>query len=159
VSFLFASAQKDIPTTDHFSIEGKVKNPSEFSVKNTADYKSISIDSITIYNHLAERRGVIKNVKGILLKEVLEKAVFDSESPKTLSEFYIECIATDDYKVVFSWNELFNTEIGNKVIIITEKDGQRGSQIRDGMALISASDKATGRRFVKGLRKIVVKRL
>ena len=159
VSFLFATAQKNIPTTDHFSIEGKVKNPSEFSVKNTADYKSISIDSITIYNHLVERRGVIKNVKGILLKEVLEKAVFDSESPKTLSEFYIECIATDDYKVVFSWNELFNTEIGNKVIIITEKDGQKGSQIRDGMALISASDKATGRRFVKGLRKIVVKRL
>jgi hypothetical protein len=159
VSFLFATAQKDIPTTDHFSIEGKVKNPSDFSVKNTADYKSISIDSITIYNHLVERRGVIKNVKGILLKEVLEKAVFDSESPKTLSEFYIECTATDDYKVVFSWNELFNTEIGNKVIIITEKDGQKGSQIRDGMALISASDKATGRRFVKGLQKIVVKRL
>src|ERR1700754_681404 len=90
-SVLFASAQKDIPTTDHFTIEGKVKKPSDFSIKNIGDYKTISFDSITIYNHLMERRNVIKNVKGILLKEVLEKAGFDSDSPKTLSEFYIEC--------------------------------------------------------------------
>ena len=36
--------------------------------------------------------------------------------------YYFTCIASDGYKVVFSWNELFNTVAGNTVYIVTSKD-------------------------------------
>jgi hypothetical protein len=43
-------------------------------------------------------------VKGVLLKDILIKVEIDAETPKVLSEYYFVCIASDNYKVVFSWN-------------------------------------------------------
>lgn len=152
-------AQKDIPNTTKFSIEGRVKKSVEINIESLQGYKTISIDSLVITNHLRERRNTIKNIKGIALKEILTRVDIDVESPKQLSEYYFECMATDGYKVVYSWNELFNNELGDKAILIIEKDGEKGKQIRDGIAIISASDLATGRRFVKSLQKIIVRRI
>jgi hypothetical protein len=68
-------------------------------------------------------------------------------------------VASDNYKVVFSWNELFNTRTGETVYVLTEVDGKPASSTNDRITLVSASDMATGRRFVKGLDKIIVERV
>jgi len=86
----------------------------------------------------------------------LEKAGIDVSSPKLLSEFYFTFIASGNYKVVFSWNEIFNSANGDQVMILTESNGQKGDQMEDRIALLSSSDRATGRRYVKGLQKIVI---
>ena len=158
-SVTLSRAQKNIPVTDQFSIEGKVKKPYSFSLKDARTMVSVSIDSITITNHLQERRGVMKGVKGVLLKDVIEKAEIDAASARVLSEYYIECIATDNYKVVFSWNELFNSNTGYNVLVITEKDGLKGDQLPDRICVIASTDQATGRRFIKGLQKVIIKQV
>lgn len=152
-------AQEKINTTDMVSVEGLVKNPIKFSLGGLKDYKLKQIDSIVIYNHLMELRRTIKDIKGVLLKDILDKSGFDVTMPKLMSEFYITCIASDNYKVVFSWNELFNSPVGNNVVIITEADGKKAEQLSDRIALLSASDHATGRRYVKGLQKIIIERV
>jgi hypothetical protein len=152
-------AQKNILPTDEFIIEGKVKTPVAFSLNNVHDFSVVAIDSVIIYNHLQERKRAIKNIKGILLKDILAKVVFDAPGPKVLSEFFIVCIASDNYKVVFSWNELFNTDTGNHAIIITEENGKKGLEMDDRIALLCPADYATGRRFVKGLKKILIERV
>ncbi|MGZ8518349.1 MAG: hypothetical protein ACXWWD_13410 [Chitinophagaceae bacterium] len=76
-----------------------------------------------------------------------------------MSEFYITCIASDNYKVVFSWNEIFNSDTGDQLLIITEGNGQKGDEMADSIALLSPSDRATGRRYVKGLQKIVIEQV
>ena len=129
-----------------------------FKLQDAANYKSIVIDSIVILNHLLERRSALHNLKGILLKDVLSKAEIMADNPKLLSEFYFVCTATDNYKVVFSWNELFNTEVGNHVCILTEIEGVPAQKTSDHIAIVCTADRATGRRFVKGLQKIVVER-
>jgi hypothetical protein len=154
-----ARSQENTPPTDRFSIDGKVKNSFSFSLEEAGQYAKIGVDSLVIYNHLMQRRRTIKNIKGILLRDIIEKAVIDVQSPKILSEFYITCIAADNYKVVFSWNELFNTEIGKKVMIITESDGVQAKDGKDKIALMSAADQATGRRFVKGLSKVIIEQV
>ena len=106
-----------------------------------------------------EPRKTIRNIKGVLLKDVIDKAAIDGESQKLLSEYYITCIASDNYKVVFSWNELYNSIIGESIMIITEADGKKAEQLEDRIALLSAADRATGRRYVKGLQKIVIDRV
>lgn len=152
-------AQKNIPTTESFSIEGQVKTPLTFSLKEAAAYPTLSLDSIVITNHLLQKRSTIRQVKGILLKDILNKVSINTEDPKTLSEYYLVCIASDGYKVVFSWNELFNSGTGNNVLIITEKDGVKAGAMHDRIALISPTDQATGRRFVKGLTKILIEKV
>jgi hypothetical protein len=161
--FLFAAgmaySQENVPPTDKFVIEGKVKNSFSFSLDQASQYKTTGIDSIVIYNHLLQRKRVIKNIKGILLKDIIDKAVIDISSPKLLSEIYITCLASDNYKVVFSWNELFNTDIGKHVMVITESDGKSAKDGQDRIAIISTADQATGRRFVKSLTKIIIEQV
>ncbi len=150
--------QQQIPATDYFTIEGKVKEPLAVRVKELQDMPELHADSIEIFNHELERKGVLYNVQGVLLKEVLEKVLLEVESPKQLSEYYITCVASDNYKVVFSWNELFNNEMGEYVLLITQKDGIRMEEDEDRIAMIAPSDMATGRRYVKGLKRIVISR-
>jgi len=157
---LSASAQKEnIPTTENFSIEGKVKKGLTISLADLSSYKSYSIDSIVITNHLGERKSSLKKVKAILLKDVLDKVEIDAENHKVLSEYYLVCIASDSYKVVFSWNEIFNSEVGKSVYIITGQDGNWAYVLDNRIALVSSKDEMTGRRYVKGLHKIVVERV
>jgi hypothetical protein len=59
---------------------------------------------------------------------------------------------------VYSWNELFNTATGNAVYIITEKELEKGSSLKESMLMITVSDFATGRRYIKGLQSIKVYR-
>ena len=116
---------KNFRLTKGFVINGNIKHALTFSLKDAGNFSSHSIDSVVIYNHLHERKRIIRNIKGVLLKDVPEKAGLDEENPKWFSEFYFTCIASDGYRVVFSWNEIFNTELGNKILVITEEDGQK----------------------------------
>ena len=160
ITFFTASAQKEnIPTTENFSIEGKVKRNLAVSLADLSSYKSYSIDSIVITNHLGERRSSLKKVKAVLLKDILDKAEIDAENHKVLNEYYFVCIASDNYKVVFSWNEIFNSDTGNSVYIITGQDGKPATALDNRIALVSPKDQMTGRRYVKGLQKIVIERI
>ena len=152
------AAQKSIETTNEFTIEGQVKNKLSFSLKGLADFKAKNLDSLVIYNHLMEPRRTIRHIKGVLLKDIIDKAVIDVESPKLLSEYYMTCIASDNYKVIISWNELYNSVVGESIIIVIEADGKTANQLEDRIALLSAADRATGRRYVKGLQKIIIDR-
>jgi len=162
--FLFTvfsvSAQKEnIPTTENFTIEGKVKKGMTISLADLSSYKSYSIDSIVVTNHLGERRSSLKKVKAVLLKDILDKVEIDAENHKVLSEYYFVCIASDNYKVVFSWNEIFNSPTGKSVYIITSQDGKPAATLDDRIALVSSKDEMTGRRYVKGLQKIIIERV
>ena len=152
-------AQGKNQTTEQFKIDGLVKQELVLTLLDLSPYEKHSVDSVVIRNHLMERKYAMKNVKGVLLRDILDKADIQAPSPKSLSEFYIVCIAADNYKVVFSWNEIYNNKVGENLLILTEHDGKLASQTDDRIALISPSDKATGRRYVKWLKEIRVERI
>lgn len=156
---LQAAAQKTIATTESFTIEGNVKQSRTFSLQDLVGWPTVALDSIVITNHLLERKSTLKNIKGVLLKDVLGKLTIDQADPKLLSEYYIVCIAADNYKVVFSWNEIFNNKTGDRVLIITSLDGKNGTGMNNRIALLSPNDIATGRRYVKGLQKIIIEKV
>ncbi len=156
---LVLRAQENVPPTSAFSVEGKVKTSFHFSFPDAGNFQTVNIDSVVIYNHLLVRKRTITKLKGILLKDILAKVEIDAPGPKVLSEYYFTCVAIDNYRVVFSWNELFNTETGKHAMIIIEENGRKGMEMEDRVALISPEDYATGRRYVKGLQKIIVERV
>lgn len=112
-----------------------------------------------VYNHLMEHKRTINHITGISLKEVLLKVGLNVSNPKLYSEFYFTCIASDGYKVVFSWNEMFNTPIGDQVLMVTAYDGTTANKTEDRIAIVSPADKATGRRYLKNLETIRVERV
>jgi hypothetical protein len=152
-------AQEKGETTDQFNIEGLVKQQLVVNLTGLATYRTYSIDSVIIMSHLMQKKYTMKKLKGVLLKDILDKAGIQSPTPKSLSEYYIVCVASDNYKVVFSWNEIFNTKTGDSIYVLVEQDGKPASSGDDRIALISTSDLATGRRYVKWLKKIIVERV
>ena len=151
-------AQNEIKTTTSFTITGEVKTSIIITIADLAKWKQQTIGDVIITNHLGEKKSEAKGLKGILLKEILESVEIKSESPKVLSEYYFVCKATDGYKVVFSWNEIFNSKVGESVFIVTEKNGVSASKMNDSILLLSPNDFKTGRRHVKSLSTIQIKR-
>lgn len=153
-----ANAQQ-IKVTSSFTISGEVFTPLTVSVMDLKKWKEVAVGDLVITNHLGEKKSEAKGLKGILLKEILQTVEIKSESPKVLSEYYFVFTASDGYKVVYSWNELFNTVVGESVYLVTEKNGKTITDMDDSILVVSAKDYKTGRRNVKGLSSIAVMRV
>ena len=151
-------AQEQSKPTSSVIINGRVKSPKTFTVAAIGQYKVYNLGDVVITNHKGEVKGTAKELSGILLKDLLQSIEPDAETPKVLSEYYFTCIASDGYKVVFSWNELFNTATGNTVYIVTSKDHKPIDALDESILLISTADVHTGRRYVKNLQSIIVRR-
>lgn len=151
------SAQ-DLKPTYEFKVEGDIEKEIVFSATELAKLKVHNIGDVVITNHLGEKRSDAKALKGVLLRDVLEMVKIKSESPKVLSEFYFICKANDGYIVTYSWNEVFNSTVGESAYIITEKEGKNISQMEGAITMLSPKDFKTGRRHVKALESIIVRR-
>ncbi|WP_223712448.1 molybdopterin-binding protein [Niabella beijingensis] len=156
---LLCSAQGRIVPTDRIIVSGDIQQSQVLALADLKKYPLSFVDSIPVYNHLMVRKSVLYKVAGVPLKRILSTMMITSPSPKELSRYYIVCVASDGYSVVFSWNELFNTATGDQVLLIIRHDGQDPERLNDRIALISPSDRASGRRYVKGLKKIIIKHI
>lgn len=150
--------QKEPETTTSFIISGEVKTPVTVSLSEFSKYTEAPIGDITITNHLGEKKSEQKSLKGILLKDILKTVEINNENPRVLSEYYFICKSSDGYKVVYSWNEIFNSSAGESVYLVTSKNGQGAMEMKESILMISPKDYMTGRRYLKSLSSIEVKR-
>lgn len=161
--FLFASStiwsQKTTQPTTVFTITGQVKNDLTFTLIQLDKVPSKSIPDVVITNHLGEPRGTATQLTGILIKDLLKDLVLKEDNPKLFSEFYLTFVAADNYKVVFSWNEIFNSPTGDNLFLITSRDGKKITEMEERILILTPTDFKTGRRHIKGLSKIVVNRV
>lgn len=157
--WLFVCLQLSAQTTKTITIQTPSGKPVAVKFTDLKNCKLYTIDSLQILNHLKEYKSTLRNIKGVLLKDVLAKVQFGEESPKVLSEYYITCIADDNYKVVFSWNELFNNPAGDRVLVVTDINGNPSAEQYTGIVLVTPTDVATGRRYVKNLKTIKIERV
>lgn len=156
---LSVTAQRAIVPTDSLIIQGKIKNQKIFTLPGLDTFPRTIIKDQIIYNQRGEEKGTLKNMRGVSLKTILSSIEFEYDKPKELNEFYFVFIASDGYKVVFSWNEIYNTEAGNNFFIVTEMEGKKLKEMEQRIIFISAADLKAGRRYIKGLERIDIKRV
>jgi hypothetical protein len=144
------------PATHQFSISGKIKNPSVITMDSLAKYSIVPIGGMAVTDHTGALKHKDADLKGILLKDILIHTEIDAAGPHFYSGFYFTCVGSDGYKVVYSWNELFNTEIGDHVYIIMEKNGVTAGKLPESIQMASMMDQKTGRRYLHNLDKIII---
>jgi hypothetical protein len=152
----FAYAQEPLKQTLSFSISGQVKNGSVITMDSLNSYPVKVIGDIKVTDHVGTFKHEDDQLKGVLLKDILSHTVLAASSPKLYSRFYFACTGNDGYVVVYSWNELFNTEVGNHVFILMEKNGIKADKMPESIQMTSSTDFKTGRRYLHNLDKIVV---
>lgn len=148
------TAEDSLKLVNH-SIE--VKGDVEFSLQLTVDslkkMKVVTIDNLKVTGKNGETKRIIKACKGVLLKDILEKAKIRQNGHKDRN-FYIVARASDDYKATFSWAEIFNNPTGENTYVLFEENGK---PVKNGeMILICKNDIKTGPRHVYWLKSIEV---
>ncbi|MFS0490344.1 hypothetical protein [Leadbetterella byssophila] len=111
--------------------------------------------AVDIFNHKMEFKSKFPSYKGIPIRELLKDVKLGEESPKFLSEYYLVVEATDGYKVTYSWNEVFNQKGSEQIVLVTESK----SLEEDLPIILNAGDIASGRRFVKNVKRIRIWRV
>ena len=140
-------------------ITGEVKSSKTIPFSAIKEMGVVPIGKLTITNHAGVFRKSYKNTKGVPLLELFREIEINAASPKELSRYYFVVSAKDQYLVVISWNELFNTEIGKSFFIVTEIDGKAMDQDPENILLLATRDIRTCRRHVKGVAKIEVRKI
>ena len=159
VLFLFFSsaalAQETVTQTRQFKITGKVKTESVITMDSLNSYPLKEIGNIKVTDHTGAFKHQDDQLKGVLLKDILNHSTW-LLTPHLFSSMYFTCVGADGYKVVYSWNELFNTEIGDNVYIVMEKNGIKADQLTSSIQMVSMLDYKTGRRYLHNLEKVEV---
>lgn len=96
---------------------------------------------------------------GVLLRDVLLKAGFGGPPDRGARNGLIETVATDGYRAVFSWGEVFNTALGEQLIVITAQDDKPLDAAAGPLALRSMADLRPGPRHVRNLCAVQVRYL
>lgn len=156
---LCAFAQEHpVPATDGFSVSGLVKKTLTVSISDLTQMKQASLGDIPLKNKKGEDKGSLHGLKGVLLKDILTNAGIVAAKHKNYSELCIVLTSSDGFTNVYSWNELFNTSVGDKVYVITEQDGVKAEAMAERILVMSLADKNSGSRRLKGLQKVEVKK-
>lgn len=142
--------------THQFTISGQVKTGSVITLDSLNNYPLKETGDIKVTDHLGSFKHQDDKPKGILLKDVLNHSVLNTSNPKFYSRFYFICVGADGYQVVYSWNELFNTPVGEQVYILLEKNGIKAAQMPESLQMVSMMDFKSGRRYLHNLDKIIV---
>ena len=142
--------------THQFTITGNVKTESVITMDSLNSYPLKNIGDIKVTDHTGTFKHQDDQLKGVLLKDILNHSQWTLANPKLFSTLYFTCIGSDGYKVVYSWNELFNTPVGDNVYILMEKNGVKTSTLPESIQMASMLDFKTGRRYLHNLDKIVV---
>jgi len=96
---------------------------------------------------------------GVTLGRVIAAAGGDDRQGRDQRAWVFEAVATDGYRAVFSWGELFNSDAAEQVLVITGQDGQPLGAAEGPLALRALADRRPGPRHVRNLCAVVARAL
>ena len=145
--------------TTSIDVTGAVEHALALDVDELRKFPPQQVGELGLVCQTGANIGKLEKLKGVLLRDILEKAAIQAPGHNDVKKMAIIAGASDGYKVVFSWNEIFNSPIGDGVIVFFEKDGFPLADDEGRIALVSTKDLRTGPRHVKWLQSIEVRKI
>ena len=96
---------------------------------------------------------------GVPLGVLIASISGDSRERRDQRSWVFDAVATDGYRAVFSWGELFNSDVAEQILVITAQDGRPLDAYEGPLALRALADRRPGPRHVRNLCAIVVRAL
>jgi DMSO/TMAO reductase YedYZ molybdopterin-dependent catalytic subunit len=151
------SAQAIAPTAAKLVVGGNVSNPLTLGLddlKRLPVQRLEEVRQIRAGSDAAKDGEQIRRYTGVLLRDVLTAAKPVEKRHHELRQSIVVVTATDGYKAVFSWAELFLSPIGEGALVIFERDGAPLATNEGPLAIVSLRDMQPGPRHVKWLERI-----
>lgn len=145
--------------SERLSVSGAVEHPLDLSVDALRQLPASDLKEIAVVAPAPAKAGQTETFRGVLLKTLLDTAVVSAPGRHDLKRTFIVARASDNYVVLFTWNEIFNTAMGEGVLVYFERDGKPLGEDEGRIALISAKDLHLGARHVRWLKSVEIRRV
>lgn len=145
--------------TESITVSGAVENALKLQVDDLRKFPPQQVGEVPLICQTGANMGKLENLKGVRLRDILERAAVVSRDHNDVKKMIIIATASDGYKVVYSWSEIFNSPIGDGVMVFFEKDGKPLTEDEGRIAMISTKDIRSGPRHVKWLQAIEVRKI
>ncbi|CAE6824627.1 molybdopterin-dependent oxidoreductase [Paraburkholderia nemoris] len=136
-------------------LSGRFQRTLSFDLARLKRYESVLARPFDLRCYTTNR--FIRSVepyRGVRLTTLISEAGLPNEVPGEFKRTVFVAVGHDGYVVTFSWHELFNTPIGENVLVAYECDG-RALDAEDGAPILfSGSDILPAPRHVKRLARI-----
>ena len=155
-------AQVPGPVTTSLTVKGSVERELSLSVE---DLKRLPVQRIDDLRSVRDAAGAAtssettRHYTGCLLRDVLERAKPLEKKRLDFRKSVVIATASDGYRAVFSWAELYLSPIGDGVLVVYERDGAPLGDNEGKIALVSLRDTRPGPRHVKWLQSIELRTL
>ena len=144
--------------SDTVFVKGLLKAPLTLTTNNLAGIPVQTADKHSITCESGDVKKRITGFKGILLHDILQKAGVEMDSKKDQGKYFIVVTATDNYQVIFAYDELMYGPAATSAYLLWEEDGKPIAE--DGpFIVLCTSDIASGPRHVKWVRNIEVRKI
>jgi DMSO/TMAO reductase YedYZ molybdopterin-dependent catalytic subunit len=157
-----ALAQSKGQVTTSLTVKGSVEREITLSID---DLKSLPVQRVDDIRTVTETSGatapaeVTSHYVGCLLRDVLERAKPVEKGRFGFRKSVVIATASDGYRAIFSWSELYLSPIGDGVLVIYERDGASLADDEGKIALVSLRDTKPGPRHVKWLQSVDLRTL
>ena len=145
--------------TQSLSLGGEIGQNLNLTPEALATFPAQAPAEIPIVGRTGQTLRVLKGYTGARLTDVLDKAGLAGATHDDLKRTVVIATASDDYKAVFSWSELYNTAVGEGVLVLYAREGKPLDDGEGRIALISLRDLHTGPRHVRWLKEVQVRRV
>lgn len=135
---------------------GMVATPLCLRVADLKGMNRIDAVSVAMVCGSGTPKGEISGYSGVLLKDILEKASVIINGHHAPNRLYLKVSSKDGYLAVFSWQEIHNSVVGEKALVLFEKDGQPLGEDEGEFVFVSANDYRPGPRRMRYLSRIEV---
>lgn len=137
------------------SLGGRFQRPLSFSLEQLKRYESVVATPFDLRCYTTNR--FIRSVdayRGVRLTTLISEAGLPNDVPGEFKRTVFIAVGQDGYIVTFSWHELFNTPVGENVLVAYECGGRMLDADEGAPILFSGSDTLPAPRHVKRLARI-----
>ncbi len=143
--------------SDTLVVRGAVEHTLTLSADDLRAFPPQQLAEVMLTRQNGADAGKLQNLKGVRLADLINKAVPVVHDHNDIKKMIVVATATDGYRVVFSWSEIFNSTAGDGMIVYFEKDGKPLGDDEGHIAMVSTKDTKTGPRHVKWLQTLEVR--
>ncbi len=142
--------------TYELHVSGLVANPLLLRVEDLRRMKVAEAGDITMLCANGKEKGFVESYRGVLLRTILDRAGIILKEHFSKNTIYIVLTSSEEYRVLFTWHEIYNTAVGEQAMVIFEKNSAPLDEREGAIAFISANDYRTGPRQMRYLQRIEV---
>lgn len=142
--------------TRELEISGRVLHPLKLGCAELRALQQQRIEGLTILCGSGKVKERVASYQGVLLRDLLDLAEVDLAEHDTPNHTYLVAYGSDGYYVFFSWHEIFNSSLGDGVLVVIEKNDAPLNGDEGEIGLISAHDQRPGPRHIRYLQRIEV---